>query len=285
MTFRIKKRKRDSHKGDYGHLLVIAGSRGMTGAAFLCCEAALLSGTGLITLAVPKSLNSIMEKKLTEQMTLPLPETKDGSISNTAYEKIAKFAVRCSCIAIGPGLSRNLQTQKLVRSLIVNIGLPMVIDADGLNALIGHLDILRQRSKKNACQSVLTPHPGEMARLLKKTTKYVQNNRKSIAKCFANEYNITIILKGYNSLVMAPQHKIYVNTTGNPGMATAGCGDVLTGIIAAFIAQGKDAYEAAKIGTYVHGLAGDIAAKQRGEISLRATDLLQYLPEVFKMIY
>ncbi|MFH1644966.1 MAG: NAD(P)H-hydrate dehydratase [Candidatus Omnitrophota bacterium] len=282
---RIKKRKRDSHKGDYGHLLVVAGSRGMTGAAFLCCEAALLSGSGLITLALPKSLNTIMEKKLTEQMTLPLPETPDGSISNAAYKIICKFAAKCSCVAIGPGLSMNVQTQKLVRALILDIELPIIIDADGLNALVDHLDILKQRSEKGPYHTLLTPHPGEMARLISKTTKYVQNNRKSVAKWFANEYNISIVLKGHKSLISVPQKPICVNKTGNPGMATAGSGDVLTGIIASLISQGNDSYVAARVGAYVHGLAGDIAARKKGEISLRAKDLLEYLPVAFKSIY
>jgi len=295
---KIKRRKQDSHKGDYGHVFVIAGSLGMTGAAYLCCEAALLSGAGLVTLAIPKSLNPIMERKLTEVMTLPLPETKEASLSKAAYSRIRVFSKKCDCIVIGPGLSRNRETQGLIRSLISGIKMPMVIDADGLNALAGHLSILRNTCLINRQaqylpdqqagarhNTIITPHSGEMARLTGAKLFFVNSNKKDVAKKFSIEYNVTTVLKGHRTIVAAPNKRLYVNSSGNPGMASGGCGDVLTGIIGAFLACGMDPFEAARLGTYIHGLSGDIAAKNKGEISLRATDLLESLPQAFKKLY
>ena len=276
-ALRVNKRKKNTHKGDYGHVLVVAGSVGMTGASYLCSEAALLSGAGLVTLAIPKSLNPIMERKLTEVMTLPLPETKDQTLSKASYKRLVEFAKKCDSIAIGPGLSQNKETQALIRSLIKNINIPKVIDADGLNALSGNLDILKD--------SVITPHSGEMSRLIGRPTSFINKNKKTVAKNFASEYNVTIVLKGHRSIVASTKKAIHVNPTGNPGMASGGCGDLLTGIIAAFLANGMDNFKAARLATYIHGLSGDIAAKEKSEISLRATDLLKFLPEAFKKVY
>lgn len=282
--FGIKKRTRNTHKGDYGHLLVIAGSPGMTGAAYLCCEGALLSGAGLVTLGIPESLNPIMEKKLTEAMTLPLPETAKGFLSKKAQKKITAFASKCDCLAIGPGLSRDSQTQTLIRSLIRGLSMPMVIDADGLNAVVGHLNILNSRQRA-VPSTVITPHPGEMSQLTGKKASQIQKNRKTIAEKFTDRYNVTTVLKGHRTVVASPGKRVYINFTGNPGMASGGCGDVLVGVIAAFLAQGMDGFKAARLGVYIHGLAGDIAAKKKGEISLRATDLLEFLPQAFKKVY
>ena len=279
--FRIKKRKRDTHKGVYGHVLVVAGSAGMTGAAYLSSEAALISGAGLVTLAIPKSLNPVMQRKLIEVMTLPLPQTKDKSLAYACYDEIIAFTKKADCVLIGPGLSQNKQTQILIRSLIKNIKLPMVLDADALNALAGHLNILSTAN----CQlsTIITPHPGEMARLTKLKVSFISSNKKNVAKKFAAEYNVTTVLKGYRTVVASPKNMFYINKTGNPGMASAGCGDVLSGVIAALLASGMGPFKAARLGVYVHGLAGDIAAKKTGEISLRARDLLRFLPEAFKL--
>lgn len=292
---KIKRRKKSSHKGDYGRLFIIAGSVGMTGAAYLCCEAALLSGAGLVTLGIPKSLNAIMERKLTEVMTLPLPETKEESLSRAAYKKIVTFAKECDCAVIGPGLSKNRQTQGLIRSLIKGLKMPMVIDADGLNALKGHLSILRTRhnpvkllrSNGTGAQhnTIITPHPGEMSRLTGIKAALINKDKKGVAKKFATEYNVTTVLKGHRTVIASPGKRLYVNRTGNPGMASGGCGDVLTGIIGAFLAFGMEPFKAARLGVYLHGLSGDIAAKTKGEISLKATDLLESLPQAFKRIY
>jgi ADP-dependent NAD(P)H-hydrate dehydratase / NAD(P)H-hydrate epimerase len=279
-NLRIEKRKRNTHKGDCGHVLVIAGSAGMTGAAYLSSEAAIISGAGLVTLAIPKSLNPIMQRKLIEVMTLPLPETKDRSLALAGYNKIQEFAEKADCVLIGPGLSRNNHTQKLIRSLIKNIRLPMVIDADALNAMSGHLNTLHFNR-----QTIITPHPGEMARLVNKRTSLVVKDKKNVAKKFSSEYNVTTVLKGFKTVVASPGNALYINNTGNPGMASAGCGDVLAGIIAALTASGMDMFKAARLGVYVHGLAGDIAAEEIGEISLRARDLLRFLPKAFKKVY
>ena len=286
--FYLKKRKRDSHKGDYGHLLIIAGSAAMSGAAYLASEAALLSGAGLVTLAIPKSLNAVMQRKIIEAMTLALPETKEHTLAKSAYDRIISYLKKIDCVLIGPGLSHNSQTQDLIRCLIKNIKLPMVIDADALNALSGYLNILsyNRNAVSSACQqTVITPHPGEMTRLSGESSVFVNKNKKEVAKKFSSEYNVTTVLKGYKTVVASPGKDLYVNSTGNPGMATAGCGDVLSGIIAALLASGMQAFKAARLGVYIHGLSGDIAVKQTGEISLRARDILRFLPEAFKKVY
>ncbi|UCH11830.1 MAG: NAD(P)H-hydrate dehydratase [Candidatus Omnitrophota bacterium] len=275
-----KRRKKDTHKGDYGHLLIIAGSVGMSGAAFLASEAALRSGCGLVTLGLHESLNIIAEKKLTEVITKPLPETKQKSLSKEALSKIIELLKKKNAAAIGPGLSQHKQTKALLLSLLPKLNVPAVLDADGLNALIGRLSII----KKIKSPLVMSPHPGEMARLIKVTSKLIQKNRKKVASDFAKKYDVTLVLKGYNTVVADPRNKTYVNKTGNPGMATAGSGDVLTGIIGSFLAQGTTPYEAAKLAVYIHGLAGDLAAKETGEVSLIAGDILAKVPEAIKKI-
>ncbi|MFH2137572.1 MAG: NAD(P)H-hydrate dehydratase [Candidatus Omnitrophota bacterium] len=274
------KRKKDAHKGDFGHLFVLAGSRGLTGAACLCTQAALLSGAGLVTLGIPESLNPIVAKKLTEAMTKPLPETKAGSLGLKAFTQMKILFNKVDALAIGPGLSQNPQTQKLVRKIVREIDLPMVIDADGLNALAGHTEILKKRTSA----TVITPHPGEMGRLLGVSSQRIQKNRRKLAKSFSCRYNMITVLKGQGTIIASPDARIAVNTTGNPGMAKAGTGDVLTGIIAAFLAQGQDSFEAVRLAVYIHGLAGDIAVKEKGQISLLATDIIDKLPQAFKQI-
>jgi hydroxyethylthiazole kinase-like uncharacterized protein yjeF len=274
------KRAADAHKGAFGHLLVIAGSAGYSGAAYLTSQAAALSGSGLVTLAIGKSLYPIMATKLTEVMTKPFFETKDYSLSLLAEKDLVAFSDECSALAIGPGISRNKETQHLVRNLIGRLDKPVVLDADGVNAFAGHLDALKSAKAK----LVLTPHPGEMARLIGKDVSEINNARKDVALAFANEYNTVLVLKGHNTVVAAPGQEIYVNETGNPGMATGGTGDVLTGMIASFIGQGVRPFEAAVLGVYFHGLAGDLAAKEKGQLSLIATDLLNKLPEVLKTL-
>ncbi|MCP4650561.1 MAG: NAD(P)H-hydrate dehydratase [PVC group bacterium] len=274
------RRNKDAHKGDFGHLFVLAGSRGFTGAAYLCTQAALLSGAGLVTLGIPKSSNVIVAKKLVEAMTKPLPETKNGSLDAKAFSEIKRFLAKINVLAIGPGLSQNPTTQRLIRKIIKEVDLPMVIDADGLNALAGHMDILKNRT----APTVITPHPGEMGRLLGMPAVKVQKNRRILAKRLSCMYNIVTVLKGRGTVVVSKAGKVFENTTGNPGMAKGGSGDVLTGILAAFLAQGADPFEAAKLAVYVHGLAGDIAVKAKGQISLLATDIINVLPKAFKKI-
>ena len=274
------KRAPDAGKNDFGHVLVMAGSGGYTGAAYLTSQAAILSGSGLVTLAVGKSIYPIMAQKLTEVMVKQFFETRDYSLSLMAEKELLNFSEKCTAIAIGPGISRNKETQALVRSLLGKMGKPIILDADGINAFAGHVDSL----KSGKAPLVLTPHIGEMARLLDKDIEEVKNNRKDIALEFAHKYNIVLVLKGHETIVARPDGAIYMNATGNVGMATGGTGDVLTGMIASFVGQGMDAFSAASAGVYFHGLAGDLAAKEKGILSLIATDLLNKLPEVLKSI-
>ncbi|MDP2942720.1 MAG: NAD(P)H-hydrate dehydratase [Candidatus Omnitrophota bacterium] len=276
----LPKRRPDTHKGDYGHVFVIAGSVGMTGAATLTSMGALLSGSGLVTLGIPKSLNPILEVKLTEVMTKPLPETDDQTLSEGAFSKILKFAEKANCVAIGPGLSRNFSTEKLVKELVVSLDKPMVLDADGINALEGEASILNSAK----APIVITPHPGEMARLVSLSRDAIVKVKEKVAKNFANKYNVVCVLKGHRTVVADPKGKIYVNLTGNPGMASGGVGDVLTGMIASFIGQGIKPFDAARLGVFLHGLAGDLAAREKGEVSLIASDLLNKLPEAIKLL-
>lgn len=274
------KRKPEANKGDFGKIFVVAGSSGYTGAAYLTSQAALLSGSGLVTLGVGKSIYPVMASKLTEVMVKPFFETKDMSLSLMAEKEILNFCQNYDCVAIGPGISQNRETQGLVRNLIGKIEKPMVLDADGINALAGHVEIL----KKTTSQLVLTPHPGEMARLAGIDAEKIQENRKDIALNFSHQYNIVLALKGRGTVVAAPDGEFYINETGNSGMATGGTGDCLTGMIASFIGQGLKPFDAAIVGVYFHGLAGDLAAKEKGLLSLTATDLLNKLPDVLKKL-
>jgi NAD(P)H-hydrate epimerase len=277
---RFPRRPSGAHKGDLGHVLVLAGSYGYTGAAYLASQAAVLTGSGLVTLAVGKSLYPIMAQKLTEVMVRPFFETKDASLSLMAEKEVLAFLERCDVLAIGPGISRNRETQQLVRNLIGKVGKPVVLDADGINALAGHAGLL----KSAGGAMVLTPHPGEMARLTGKDISEIEKNRKDVALSFASEYNTVLVLKGRETVVAAPSGDVYVNNTGNAGMATGGTGDVLTGMIASFIGQKAAPFDAAVLGAYYHGLAGDIALKEKGALSLLATDILNRLPEALKAL-
>ena len=272
---KISGRQKDSHKGDYGKVLVIAGSRGMTGAAFLSAQGALLSGSGLVFCGVPKSLNDIMETKLTEVITVPLPEASRAVLSRKAKDEILRLSDKCDVIAMGPGLGTEEGTVELVRDIVSEIDKPLVLDADGINALKG--DLLKKRTGR----TVITPHPGEMARLTGKDIAAVQSNREYVAKSVAESTGIIVCLKGYKTIVASPSGEIYINTTGNSGMATGGTGDVLTGMLASFIGQGVDDYSAAVSAVYLHGFAGDIALEKKGSFALIASDLLDNLAEAF----
>ncbi len=277
---KIPKRKADSNKGDYGRVLVLAGSPGFTGAAALCSQAALVSGSGLVTLGIPKSLYTIMARKLTEAMAMPLPETRGQALGEKAYPAIMKFSEKADCIALGPGLSRDPGTQRLVRKLVTTLRKPVVLDADGINALEGKTELL----KRAQAPVVITPHPGEMSRLTGLSVKRITAAKEKVAKEFANKYNVVCVLKGHRTVVARPDGKRYVNPTGNPGMAKGGTGDVLTGMIASFIGQGMRPFDAAMLGVYLHGLAGDLAAKEKGEVSMLASDLLDRIPDAIKKL-
>lgn len=276
---RLLRRKPDSHKGDYGRILILAGSPRFSGAALLCARAAMRSGAGLVTLGLPKSLNlALIRRKPEEIMTFPLPETKEGTLSLSAFDKISGMLESADVLIIGPGLGRNKSTDALVKKILKNTAIPKVVDADALNALAKHLEIL----KSHTGLAILTPHLKEMARLFDIGIGVIKNKRKLVAKTAARYYNSIILLKGHRSIVTDGLKRCYINRSGNPGMATAGSGDVLSGIIGAFLAQGLDGFDAAKYATYIHGLAGDLAAGDKTQIGMIASDIIERIPEALK---
>ncbi len=270
----LKRRPTNAHKGSFGHVLVIAGSGGKGGAAVMASLSALRIGAGLVTLALPAGLEGTLPDRPLEIMTLPLPQTGDRSVGKAALEPLIKFSQDKTVAAIGPGLSTHPETAEVVRGLITQLAIPMVIDADGLNNLVGHLDLL----SRARAPIVLTPHPGEMARLVGTTTAEVQADRMGVAADFVRRHPVTLVLKGARTIIVSQSGAITINSTGNPGMATAGTGDVLTGMIAGLIAQGHAPDRAACLGVYLHGLAGDVAAAEIGAVGLLAGDLIHRIP-------
>lgn len=266
-----------SHKGDYGRIFVLAGSRGYTGAAALAAEAALRAGAGLVTLGIPASLNPILEGKLTEVITHPLPEI-DGALASEALEEIEASLAAQDLLALGPGLGRHPETARLVRELVKRVSLPMVIDADGLNNLSERPAALKELQ----APAVLTPHPGELARLTGKTAAEIEADRVGAARAFAAEYNVVLVLKGVPSVVATPDGRCYLNSTGNSGLASGGSGDVLTGLIAGLLGQGCQPEEAAVCGVYLHGLIADYLKEETGERAMIAGDLLEKMPQVLR---
>jgi len=271
-------RRPDTHKGDYGHLLVISGSVGKTGAAAMVCEAALRIGAGLVTLAIPKSLNAIMEMKLTEVMTEPLPETPKQSLSLRAFNSILRLCENKKAVVIGPGLGTFKETQSLVLKLIKTLDLPVVLDADGITALATQPKILPTANRS----LILTPHPGEMARLIQSTPKEVQEDRIGISRNFSQSRQVHLLLKGHRTLITTPKGEVFINPTGNPGMASGGTGDVLTGMIGGLICQGFEILPSLQIAVYLHGLAGDVVASEKGEKSLVASDIIEKIPALLQ---
>jgi len=276
-------RARDANKGSYGHVLVIGGSLGKAGAAAMAGFAALRAGAGLSTVVTPKSTLATVASFHSELMTVPLSETEAGTISLRALGPgLDSLLGSATLIAIGPGISRNSETAEFVRSVVGRgdksiIG-DMVVDADGLNAFEGVSAKLNGRGRT----VIITPHPGEMARLTGLSIAEVQASRLEIARNFAREHELIVVLKGHRTLVAAPDSTVWVNPTGNPGMATGGTGDILTGMVAGLVAQHpQHALEATALAVYLHGLAGDLACESVGEHSLVATDLLRFLPQAF----
>ncbi len=269
----------DSNKGLYGHVLVVGGSLGKAGAAAMAGISALRAGAGLATVATAKSVLGTVAGFHPELMTEPLAETDAGSISPDSRGRLQELAKGKSVLAIGPGISRVEETSALVRTLVFNCEVPVVLDADGLNAFEGRAGELTGSGRT----LVITPHPGEMARLAGCTTAEVQRDRLGVARNFAHEHDLIVVLKGYRTLVVRPDGEAWVNMTGNPGMATGGTGDILTGMVAGLMAQNpKDAMRAVIAAVHLHGLAGDVARETMGEHSLVATDLLAALPEAFR---
>ena len=275
----VEPRPAESNKGNYGHALVIGGSLGKAGAGAMAGMAVLRAGAGLSTVATPKSVLGTVSGFHPELMTEPLPETDAGTISTSARDRIEELAKGKTVLAIGPGVSRDSQTAEMVRGLVARLRLPMVVDADGLNAFEGRTGELNGKGRT----LVITPHPGEMARLAGCSIADVQKDRLGTARKFAREHELIVVLKGHRTLVVQPDGEAWVNTTGNPGMATGGTGDILTGMVAGMIAQhSTEAFAAVLAAVHLHGLAGDVMRERVGEHSLVATDLLKGLPEAFR---
>lgn len=275
----LPRRSINTHKGECGRVLIVAGSVGMTGAAALAADAAVRSGAGVVTVAVPESLNDILEVKLTEAMTKPLPETAERTARAKAFDVLIEMLPDYDVLVVGPGLSTHESTVTLVRQLVLGTSGPLVIDADGLNALVGKTELLTKREGP----TILTPHPGELGRLLEVPASEIQADRIAAAERASSKWGAVVVLKGA-ATVVAGGDCLYINPTGNPGMATAGTGDVLSGMLGAFAAQGLPAYPASVLAAFTHGLSGDIAAAEITELALRATDLLDYLPAALKEI-
>jgi ADP-dependent NAD(P)H-hydrate dehydratase / NAD(P)H-hydrate epimerase len=267
----IGPRMPDSHKGDYGRVLIVAGSRGKTGAAHLAALGALKSGAGLVTIATPACCLPIVAAMTPEYMTEPIDERGDG-LDVSAVDRVLDLAR--DVMAIGPGLGQATGTREFIRTLVDRATMPLVIDADGLNAFAGDPDRLSGREGRDV---IITPHPGEMARLVGMSTDEVQASRLEIARNFAVAHHVYVVLKGHRTLVATPDEKVFINPTGNAGMATGGTGDVLTGMIAAWLAQLLDAEAACQLAVYLHGMAGDLAEADEGEIAMTAGDLAAHL--------
>jgi len=274
----VRQRLPWSHKGTYGHAAVIAGSIGKTGAAHMTSLAALKIGAGLVTLAIPASLNAIMEVKLTEVMTYPLEDEGKGYFTLSSYKKIIEFVEDKDVVIIGPGLSQADEVMEMVRRLYSEVKKPFVIDADGVNAFKGHLNLL----KKAKGEVVLTPHPGELARIMEITTQDVNADRMGIGKKFVEKYGVSLLLKGARSILFTTGGEIFINPTGNPALAKGGSGDILTGFIGGLTAQGYTLVESAIIGAYLHGYIADQWVDTRSDIDLLAGDLLDGLGQAMK---
>lgn len=275
-----KPRNSNAHKGTTGHLLVIAGSRGKTGAAALTSKAAMRSGAGLVTLGVPESLNHILETLNTEIMTIPLPETKEGALSKSAFDLLNAIMETKNCIAIGPGLGTYKQTISMIHKILCESKIPVVIDADALNSLEGNMDILRNMK----APAILTPHPKEMARLTGDTIETIQKNRIKKAKDLAEKYKVYIVLKGSRTVIAHPNGEVFINPTGNPLMASGGMGDVLTGMIAGFLTQGYSPAESSHMGVYLHGAIGDLLKNEKSPVGILASDIIDYIPFIINQM-
>ena len=277
----LQRRVRQAHKGSCGHCLILAGSTGKTGAATLAANSAVRAGSGLVTLGAAASINTILEIKTTEVMTVPLVDYGSGYLSGSAFAEIETLLTGKDAVAIGPGIGRHPETTALVRRLVETVAVPLVIDADGLNALAEDLAVLK---RKKTGQMILTPHPGEMAHLLGVSTTDVEAKRISVAEEFARSYGVFLVLKGARTIIVSPEGNVAINGSGNPGMASGGMGDVLTGIIVSLLGQGYAAWDACRLGAFVHGFAADMVAEEKGEIGLHATDVFEKLPYAYNAL-
>lgn len=269
----------DANKGTLGSLLCICGSYGMAGAAIMAGKAALRCGIGLLKTALVKSIYPIAAQAIYESVFFPLDETAGGKISSKNLDFLLCEAKNSSAVLIGCGLSVCKDTELIVNSFIENCRVPLVLDADALNCVAKNPDIL----KKAKVPVIITPHPGEMARLIKTNAKSVNENRADIAINFSKEYGVITVLKGAGTIIASPDGRAVINRTGNSGMATGGSGDVLAGMTASLLAQGANPFDAAAAAVYLHGVSGDIAAERLGKISMLPTDMIEMIPEAYKM--
>jgi NAD(P)H-hydrate epimerase len=297
LRVRLPKRADDSNKGDYGHVAVVAGSRGMVGAPALTARAAQRAGAGLVTVLTAESAQPLVASKLDEQMTRSLPEA-DGAISEAAFEAVAEFASRATVLCVGPGMTTSPETVRLVQRIVAELDTPIVLDADGLNALSLDMQAAQRRRERGAHPLVLTPHPGEAARLLGRSIPDIQADRAGAARDLAKSANAVVILKGRHTLVAEPGGSIQINTTGNPGMASGGMGDALTGILGSFLAQAlasarhspdhaedeRTIFDIAALSVLIHGAAGDLAAAESGQVGMTAGDLIGRLPAAIRLM-
>lgn len=277
----VPKRPSDANKGTMGTLLNICGSYGMAGAAILAGKAALRCGIGLEKNAVPKSIYPIAAQSILESVFFPITETQDGRISSSNIPFLLAEAEKSTAVLLGCGLTVCADTRELVYSFIEKCKTPMVLDADALNCVAESPGIL----KKRGTEIIITPHPGEMARLCNYSVKEINENRTETALKFAREYGVITVLKGHGTVIASPNGRVLLNTTGNSGMATGGSGDVLAGMTAALLAQGKSAFDCAAAAVYLHGKAGDLAAERLGKISMLPGDIIDFIPEAFKNIF
>lgn len=267
----------DSNKGTLGSLLCICGSYGMAGAAIMAGKAALRCGIGLLKIAVPKSIYPVCATNILESVYYPLEETLNGVISSKNTDFLLEMCEKSSAVVIGCGLSVCDDTKNLVQSVITNCEKPLVIDADALNCICNKPEIL----KNLKAPAIITPHPGEMARLLHSTPKTVNSNRENTAIDFAKKFGVVTVLKGAGTIIASPDGEVYINHTGNSGMATGGSGDVLSGIIGSLLAQGAAPINAAAAGVFLHGTIGDLAAEKLGKISMLPTDMIDMIPTAY----
>lgn len=274
----VPNRPDNANKGTMGTLLSICGSFGMAGAAILAGKSALRCGVGLEKLAIPKSIYPIAAGSILESVFLPLSETSDGKISRTNIPRLLLEAKKSTAVLLGCGLSVCDDTKALVKSFVENCAAPMVLDADALNCIADNPEILKKR-KSNI---IITPHPGEMGRLCGITAKEVNADRAECARKFAEKYGVITVLKGSGTIIASPNGQAMLNTTGNSGMATGGSGDVLAGMTAGLLAQGKSAFDCAAAAVYLHGLSGDFAAEKLGKISMLPSDIIDYIAQAFK---
>jgi hydroxyethylthiazole kinase-like uncharacterized protein yjeF len=284
----VPERPAYSHKGDYGHVLVVAGSKGKTGAALMTAKACLKAGAGMVTIGIPETLVGVFQSRVTEEMVLPLPDNGGGILAADALSPIIEFLdKKADVLAMGPGLTAGPGIVDILKGLLPAAAVPMVLDADAINAVSGRTDILT----KAKSPIVLTPHPGEMARLMRtrnlgadetELRNSIERDRINTAHSFSQDTGTYLVLKGVPTIIAEPEGRVFINTTGNPGMATAGSGDVLTGIIAGCVGQGMNPLDASVLGAYVHGLSGDIACSKKGTHSLVAGDVIGSLPDAFR---